>query len=636
MLTTAMPSGMYLSCTIDVSPDYGGQTRALLMRNRILASEAGLRPSLLTFNAANDYDERRRICLERGLLIPEVALLNIYEYYREHGWDDSEASTEALEDLRPHLTAEERLLDGTPWRTTYKKPGTGQIVYDYLRQDGSPYLRIPDFTFKDESTWPSGIQRISEEGTVHGEFRSIGQWFRGWVKEFSEDEDRAFVFMDSRYIVPHLVPMKAPNIYLIYLLHNIHLQPPRRWDSPTTEVYGRLLQRVSGMDAMVTLTERQREDIAQRIGRTNNLFVVPNPVDMPPERSQHARDPNLATVVARLEPQKRLAQAVAAFADVVKEVPEARLDIFGAGGRDGSLQREIDRHELTGAVTLRGHDPLARDALSRSSAFLMTSAYEGYPLSTLESLSHGCPVVSYDIKYGPREQISDGVDGFLVPDGDTAQLAERVVRLLKSPDLVGRMSKAAVAKAEQHGTERFISDWAATLNAAVEQKPHRTNLSDVRLDVDRLEIESRSSFDRLRRRDEAPAFGRFATSDVLAFEGVLRTQVKRKGKLGAARVELTAVNRASGSVVELPLEVRRDGGDFHISSRARLDTIIDDAETAESAQLRLRLVWANAVWHTYVSRPVSGSSGLEVSYDSEGALTVTRPASSVATGPAGE
>ncbi len=55
----------------------------------------------------------------------------------------------------------------------------------------------------------------------------------------------------------------------------------------------------------------------------------------------------------------------------------------------------------------------------------MTSSFEGYPLATLESMSRGCPVVSYDIRYGPREQISDGVDGFLVPPGDIELLAQR-------------------------------------------------------------------------------------------------------------------------------------------------------------------------------------------------------------------
>ena len=136
-------------------------------------------------------------------------------------------------------------------------------------------------------------------------------------------------------------------------------------------------------------------------------------------------------------------------------------------------------------MTLKGHDPNARNALWRSSAFMMTSLFEGYPLSTLESLSHGCPVVSYDIKYGPREQITDGEDGFLVEAGDTRAMADRVIELLKDPALVSRMSKAARMKAAQHGYDRFLSDWGAVLNAVVEQKPKRTKLASADLEVHR-------------------------------------------------------------------------------------------------------------------------------------------------------
>ena len=46
-------------------------------------------------------------------------------------------------------------------------------------------------------------------------------------------------------------------------------------------VYRRVLARIDAMDALVNLTERQRDDIAERRGRTTNMFVVPNPVDVP-------------------------------------------------------------------------------------------------------------------------------------------------------------------------------------------------------------------------------------------------------------------------------------------------------------------------------------------------------------------
>ena len=329
-----------------------------------------------------------------------------------------------LEDLARHRVREEPGPGGTPWRMIHRLPGEQRPVIDYLRADGSTYLRMPAFSLNYKAWWRGAIQLVGEGGAIVGAYETPGQWFRRWIRDLVGEDERAFVFMDSRFVVPHVVPLRGRRFHLIYLMHNLHVGPPRRWDSEVSAVYKRALSRIDGMDAMVTLTERQRDDIAERFGRTTNLFVVPNPVTRPePPASEPQRDPHKVTIVARLEPQKRLADAIAAFRRVVDAVPGARLDIYGDGGEEKALQAEIERFGLAGSVTLRGFDPQAREALWTSSAFLMTSAFEGYPLSTLESMSRGCPVVSYDIKYGPREQITDGVDGFLVPAGDTALLA---------------------------------------------------------------------------------------------------------------------------------------------------------------------------------------------------------------------
>ena len=92
-----------------------------------------------------------------------------------------------------------------------------------------------------------------------------------------------------------------------------------------------------------------------------------------------------------------------------------------------SVKRLITKLGLEDSVKLCGWDNNARDTLWTSTGFLMTSRFEGYPLASLESLSRGCPVVSYDIKYGPQEQVTDGVDGFLVPDGDQRAMADRII-----------------------------------------------------------------------------------------------------------------------------------------------------------------------------------------------------------------
>ena len=582
MMPTGLPQGRYFSCALRLPPLGGGQTRALLMRNRILAREGGVRPELLTLAAAADYAEQREALREQGLL-DGIPLLNIYEHYRDHGWPGTQPTGE-LEDLSRHRIRDEMTPAGEPWRRVYRPFEGKRPLFDYLRADGTPYLRIRRFDKAKKWSWPDRIVQIGADRSVVGEFGSLGQWFRHWIRELLGDDERAFVFLDSRFLVPHLAPMRGRRVHLIYKMHNLHLAPPRRWDSGMDPVYQRVLRRIGGMDAMVTLTERQRDDIAARRGRTSNMFVVPNPVVMPePPSPRPQRDPKRVTIVARLEPQKGLPDAIAAFREVVHAVPGARLDIYGDGTQRERLQAEIESHGLTGSVALRGFDPRASERLWSSSAFLMTSAFEGYPLSTLESMSRGCPVVSYDIKYGPREQITDGVEGFLVPAGDTALLGRRVIELLSSAELVQRMSAAALARAESFGPREFLERWSRVLHATVEQKPLRTRIEHVRLDIRAL------------RRANAVerAFARTPRRAV-RLDAVLDVDGRGGAGWDAVELELAWIDVGTGAVEGLPLRVKRDGRTFRLRSTFTLP--------AGDARLRLRLTWHNSAWQSDVGR----------------------------------
>ena len=246
-----------------------------------------------------------------------------------------------------------------------------------------------------------------------------GGLYKAWMVELCPGDDPVYVFMDSRNAVPRIAPMKArPRFHLIYLMHNAHTVKARRWNSPSIATYKTVLEHIKHLDAMVNLTERQSEDIAQKYGHTNNRFVVPNPI-RPPARPvpMPPRDPYRLAIVARLEPQKGLADAVKAFALVREQVPEARLDLYGDGTQRQLIEDLVDELGLRDVLTMHGHDTLAQETLWTASGFFMPSVFEGYPLASLESMAHGCPVIAYDIKYGPREQIDDGVDGFLVAKG---------------------------------------------------------------------------------------------------------------------------------------------------------------------------------------------------------------------------
>ena len=619
-----LPSGRYLTCTWEVKPDAGGQTRAMLMRNRMV-HDAGIMPGILSFVPMPNLDEGRAALLEQGQLLPGTQLDSIYDYYRECGWSDPKPSGEPVEDLGQETVREELRADGSPWRVTYRVARSEDRVYDYLRSDGSTYLRVPHFSFADPSSWPTRIEKVSPEGEVVGRFRSLGQWFRGYVREVAGDE-RAFVFLETRVLTPHLVPIGAANIHLVQVMHNIHTRAPQRWDSPVVPLSQMLLDRINDLDAVVNLTERQREDIALRRGATNNMFVVPNPVVMPSAAEPASRDPRLVTIVARLSGQKRLPHAISAFERVLQSLSDARLEIFGDGPDRWMLRQLVESRGLQDSVILRGYDPQARETLSRSSAFLMTSRNEGYPLSTLESMSHGCPVVSYDIKYGPRDQITDGVDGFLVPDGDIELMAKRVVELLTTPALVARLGEGAVAKARQHNLARYARDWAEVLKTVAEQKDSRVTLKSGRLETTRLEVSRAGLLGRLTSRWTASPVGVHDDAAVLVFDAVLQVEGSgAPGAWGQARVELAAVQEVSGEVKDLPVTVVRDGKTFRLSAEASLASLFGGMAAGESVYLRVRFVCQNVAWETRVSRPAGGHSLVEAAFLSDETLLIQRP-----------
>jgi poly(glycerol-phosphate) alpha-glucosyltransferase len=567
----ALPGGRYLSCTAFFQTDAGGQTRAMLMRNNALVRESGVTPEILSFAPAPNYPQRREILLERGLLEDAVVHRNIFDHYREHPWRAADGTGRPLEDLGRHQTGLDHRPDGTPWRIRYDLHGAGGQVHDYLREDGSTYLRAHDAERRREpSTAP--LQMVSPAGEVLGTIRSSTAWHRRWIRELTAGDDRVFLFMDARSLVPRLAQLGSRRIHLVYVMHSMHLAPPRRWDSPTYGSYTRLLPWAGHLDALVTLTDRQRQDIAQRLGGTANLFVVPHPVVLPSPPVHATRDPRRVAVIARIEPPKQVLETVEVFARVVAAVPDARLDIYGAGRGERALRKAIEDKGLSGSITLRGFDPQAREALWRSSALMLTSAYETYALVILEAMSRGCPVVSYDIKYGPREQITDRVDGFLVPALDRDAMAARVIELLRSPALVKEMGESGMDKAAASTTGHHVREWAGVLTRVVENRPRRTSLRKLGLQLVRLSVRR----------------ARTEVGGVLRVSAVVGSRSRAGAhRLRAARPELSLVDETTGDVVDLPVRARFRSGSIQVSAAA---------PASRGSYLRLRVVVENLVW----------------------------------------
>nr|WP_310489428.1 glycosyltransferase [Chamaesiphon sp. VAR_69_metabat_338] len=133
--------------------------------------------------------------------------------------------------------------------------------------------------------------------------------------------------------------------------------------------------------------------------------------------------------VGKLEPQKDFPNLIRAFAKVRQDRP-ARLVILGWGPDRPELAALIETLGLAADVALLGYVENPYAYMSKSSVFVLSSAWEGLPTVLIEAMALGIPVVSTDCESGPAEILAGGQYGYLTPVGDSAALADGILQVL--------------------------------------------------------------------------------------------------------------------------------------------------------------------------------------------------------------
>jgi glycosyltransferase involved in cell wall biosynthesis len=133
--------------------------------------------------------------------------------------------------------------------------------------------------------------------------------------------------------------------------------------------------------------------------------------------------------VGKLEQQKDFPNLIRAFAKVRQTRP-ARLVILGWGPDKSELEILIQTLGLDADVALLGYVENPYAYMTKSSVFVLSSAWEGLPTVLIEAMALGIPVVSTDCESGPAEILAGGKYGYLTPVGDSEALAEGILQVL--------------------------------------------------------------------------------------------------------------------------------------------------------------------------------------------------------------
>lgn len=206
---------------------------------------------------------------------------------------------------------------------------------------------------------------------------------------------------------------------------------------------------VEQADAITAVSNFLADEAYERLGIMQDITVIPNFVDAevfsPPPCEVIERNSKRDVVVAHISnfrPVKRVQDIVYAMSIVAKRAPGSRLMLVGDGPDRHRTERLIERLDLRQHILMTGFRSDVPNLLRCSDLVVLCSETESAPLTLLEGMSSGLPVVATRVG-GIPEIVEDGVNGFLVPPKHPEAIAEKILELNGDRELRSRLGEEA-------------------------------------------------------------------------------------------------------------------------------------------------------------------------------------------------
>ena len=225
-----------------------------------------------------------------------------------------------------------------------------------------------------------------------------------------------------------------------------------RWVDIVRSRYDEIL--VKKYDRFVVLTEEDKS----YWGALPNMVVIPNARTFTPTNTSLLQN-KIVLAVGRLTYQKGFERLIEAWSLLNDKFPDWKLVIVGDGEKKEELEQLVVDSSLQDSVFLKAPVKDMEQLYREASVIAMTSRYEGLPMILLEAQAYGIPIVSFKCQCGPADIITDGKDGFLVPEGNIPMMAEKLSMLMSDYQLRAKMGKAAVLSSKRFDEERVMNQW---------------------------------------------------------------------------------------------------------------------------------------------------------------------------------
>lgn len=228
----------------------------------------------------------------------------------------------------------------------------------------------------------------------------------------------------------------------------------------------------------ITVSESTKKDL--EIFGFKKVFIIPEGINFEPlsELPEKEKDPTLI-FVGRLKKTKNPQDAVHAYKNVKKEIPNAKLWVIGDGYLRKSLEAKADTDmKIWGQVTFDKRNELMR----RAHVLIVPGIREGWGLVVTEANAMGTPAVGYNVQ-GLRDSIKDNVTGLLSQIKTPKSLSTQTIRLLKDKQLYMKLSENALQWSRSFSWEKAAVEFLNVIQKCIKEDSRETqnNLGEGRV-----------------------------------------------------------------------------------------------------------------------------------------------------------
>lgn len=229
-------------------------------------------------------------------------------------------------------------------------------------------------------------------------------------------------------------------------------------------------QLYDNVDCFVLLSESFKGEMMQKLHLSigTKIQAIPNPLTFEHNLSDNSiyEKEKIVLIVARLSDYiKNISGALRIWNIIEKDetFKDWRLEIIGDGPDKSKLEQIATEMSLQ-RVSFLGHSNDVKKYYSRSSIFMMTSAYEGFGITLTEALQMGCVPIAYDTFSSLHDIIADGQNGFIIPAQEPQSFAVKLKLLMTDDFLRHKIAQNAIGSVARFDSKLIKALWTTLMD----------------------------------------------------------------------------------------------------------------------------------------------------------------------------